>query len=405
MQRVKALVKARHSFQRNGFLSHHRCISAQPNYAPYDDFQDQVLVEGRAKSRAAILNRPSALNALTASMAARLKKLYESWEENPDIGFVLMKGSGRAFCSGVDAVALYHLLNEGKVEECKRFFMTLYKFVYLQGTFLKPHVAILDGITMGCGAGISLPGMFRLVTDKTVFANPETQLGFHPDAGASFYLSRLPGYLGECLALTGEKLNGVEMIACGLATHYCLNARLAWIEERLGNLMNDDPTVIESSLAQYGHLVYPDRTSILYRIDTIDKCFSHDTVEEIIDSLENEAAHAYDDWCKTVLRKMKEASPLSLQVTLRSVREGRFQSLDQCLAREYRMSLAAISKRVSNDFSEGVRARLVDKDFAPKWDPPSLEDVSKDMVEYYFSPLGELEPELVLPTSLREPYI
>ncbi|XVE97334.1 hypothetical protein REPUB_Repub03eG0010700 [Reevesia pubescens] len=405
MQRVKALVKARQSFQRLGFFAHQRCLSAQPNYAPYDDSQDQVSVEGRAKSRAAILNRPSALNALTATMAARLKRLYESWEENPDIGFVLMKGSGRAFCSGIDAVYVYHLLNEGKVEECKRFFKTLYKFVYLQGTYLKPHVAILDGITIGCGGGISLPGMFRLVTDKTVFAHPETQLGFHPDAGASFYLSRLPGYLGECLALTGEKLNGVEMIACGLATHYCLNARLALIEERLGNLMNDDPSVIESSLAQYGDLVYPDRSSILHRIDIIDKCFSHDTVEEIIGSLENEAAGGYDDWCKTVLRKMKEASPLSLKVTLRSIREGRFQSLDQCLAREYRMSLAGISKLVSNDFSEGVRARLVDKDFVPKWNPPSLEEVSKDMVEYYFCPLGELEPELVLPTALREPYI
>ncbi|KAK8660842.1 hypothetical protein V6N13_051750 [Hibiscus sabdariffa] len=405
MQRVKGLIKARYSFQRLGFLPHQRCFSAQPHYAQYDDFQDQVLVEGKAKSRAAILNRPSALNSLNNSMASRLKKLYESWEENPDIGIVLLKGSGRAFCSGVDAVALYHSLNEGKVEECKRFFDTLYKFVYLQGTYLKPHVAILDGVTMGCGGGISLPGMFRLVTDKTAFAHPETQLGFHPDAGASFYLSRLPGYLGECLALTGEKLNGVEMIACGLATHYCLNSRLAWIEERLGNMMNDDPTAIESSLAQYGDIVYPDRSSILHRIETIDKCFCHDTIEEIMDSLETEAAGTYDDWCKTMLRRLKEASPLSLKVTLRSIREGRFQSLDQCLAREYRMSLAGISKQVSNDFSEGVRARLVDKDFAPKWDPPRLEEVSKDMVESYFTPLGELEPELLLPTALREPFI
>ncbi|OMO61578.1 Crotonase superfamily [Corchorus capsularis] len=405
MQRVKALVKARHSFQRLGFISHQRCFSAEPSYSSIYDFQDEVLVEGKAKSRAAILNRPSALNALTEPMVARLKRLYESWEENSDIGFVLMKGSGRAFCSGIDAVTLYNLVNGGKVEECKRFFDTLYKFVYLQGTFLKPHVAILDGITMGCGGGISLPGMFRVVTDKTVFAHPETQLGFHPDAGASYYLSRLPGYLGEYLALTGEKLNGVEMIACGLATHYCLHARLTLIEERLGNLMSDDPKVIESSLAQYGDLVYPDRSSILHRFATIDKCFSHDTIEEIIDSLENEAAGAYDDWCKTVLRKMKEASPLSLKITLKSIREGRFQPLDQCLTREYRMSLAGISKRVSNDFSEGIRARLVDKDFAPKWDPPSLQEVSKDMVEYYFSPLGELEPELVLPTALREPYI
>ncbi|GFZ08287.1 ATP-dependent caseinolytic (Clp) protease/crotonase family protein [Actinidia rufa] len=146
------------------------------------------------------------------------------------------------------------------------FFQTLYKFVYLLGTYLKPHVAILDGITMGSGAGISLPGMFRVVTDKTVFAAPEAQMGFHPDAGASYYLSRLPGYLGEYLALTGEKLNGVEMIACGLATHYSLNARLAWVEERLGKLITDDPSVLEDSLAQYGDLVYPDKRSIIHKV-------------------------------------------------------------------------------------------------------------------------------------------
>ncbi|KAK9748629.1 hypothetical protein RND81_02G070400 [Saponaria officinalis] len=156
---------------------------------------NKVLVEGRANSRAAILNRPSSLNAINISMVARLKRLYESWEENSDLGFLIMKGSGRAFCSGTDVVNLYQLINDGKVEECKNFIDSLYRFVYLMGTYVKLHVAILDGITMGAGGGISLPGMFKLVTDRTVFSHPETQLGFHPDAGASYYLSRLPGYL------------------------------------------------------------------------------------------------------------------------------------------------------------------------------------------------------------------
>lgn len=294
---------------------------------------------------------------------------------------------------------------KGKLRSVKKFFETLYKFVYLLGTYVKPNVAIVDGITMGGGAGISIPAMFRVVTDKTVFATPETQMGFHPDAGASFYLSRLPGYLGEYLALTGEKLNGVEMIACGLATHYSLTARLPLIEERLGKLITDDPSVIESSLEQYGDLVYPDKRSVLHKIETIDKCFCHDTVEEIINALENEASSSYDEWSATALKKLKEASPLSLKVTLRSIREGRFQPLDQCLAREYRISLVGITKRVSDDFCEGVRARLVDKDFAPKWDPPSLGEVTKDMVDCYFTRLNEFEPELELPTALREPYM
>ncbi|XAR62515.1 3-hydroxyisobutyryl-CoA hydrolase [Bertholletia excelsa] len=406
MQRLNVLLRTTRSPHRKGFLFERRCgFSAQPSYAQYYDIQDQVLVEGRAKSRAAILNRPSSLNALTSSMASRLKRLYESWEDNSDIGFVTMKGNGKAFCSGADAVILYRLLSEGKVEDCKIFFQTLYKFVYLLGTYVKPHVAILDGITMGGGAGISLPGMFRLVTDKTVFATPEAQMGFHPDAGASYYLSRLPGYLGEYLALTGEKLNGVEMIACGLATHYALNARLALVEERLGTLITDIPSVIEDSLAQYGDLVYPDKKSILHKIDTIDKCFSRDTVEEIIEALENEAAESFDHWCTEVLKKLKEASPLSLKVTLQSVREGRFQSLDQCLAREYRVSVNWITNQVSNDFCEGVRARLVDKDFSPKWMHSSLGEVTKEMVDWHFAPLGEFEPELDLPTAIREPSV
>ncbi|XP_058084968.1 small ribosomal subunit protein mS47 [Magnolia sinica] len=405
MQSFKVLLLKR-SLPTFRFHPHqYRSLSAHPSSAPNDDLQNQVLVEGNANSRTAILNRPSSLNALTTSMSARLKKLYESWEENSDIGFVVMKGSGRAFCAGGDVVTLCRLLNEGKVEDCKDFFRTLYKFIYVLGTYLKPHVAILDGVTMGGGAGVSVPGTFRVATDNTVFATPETQIGFHPDAGASFYLSHLPGYLGEYLALTGEKLNGVEMIACGLATHYSLSARLGWIEERLGKLVTDDPSVIETSLEQYGDLVYPDKRSVLHRIETVDKCFGLDTVEEIIDALESEAAKSYDEWCTLALKKLKEASPLSLKVSLRSIREGRYQSLDQCLVREYRMSLHGISARVSGDFCEGVRARLVEKDFAPKWDPPSLYQVSKDMVDHYFSPLSEYEPDLKLPTTMREAFI
>ncbi|KAL2940017.1 3-hydroxyisobutyryl-CoA hydrolase-like protein 2 mitochondrial [Bienertia sinuspersici] len=404
MQRFKGVLNSRYSLQSLRFLSPYRTFLAQPSYIPRNDLvEEQVLVEGRTNSRAAILNRPSSLNAITTSMAGRLKRLYESWEENSTLGFIIMKGNGKAFCSGADVVDLYQLINEGKVEECKSFFDTLYRFVYLMGTYVKPNVAILDGTTMGAGAGVSFPGMFRLATDRTVFSHPETQLGFHPDAGASFFLSRLPGHLGEYLALTGDKLNGVDMVACGLATHFCLNTRLPLVEERLAKLITDDPSVVESSLAQYGDLVYPDKSSIVYKIETIDKCFSHDTVEEIFDALEKEATNSSNKWCKATLKKLKEASPLSLKVTLRSIRDGRFQPMDKCLAREYRISVNCISKRVSNDFCEGVRARLVDKDFAPKWDPPTLEDVSKDMVDCYFSPFSEHEPELDLPTSLREP--
>ncbi|KAK4848016.1 hypothetical protein QYF36_008187 [Acer negundo] len=387
-------------------LCHRRLSSSlSQNQNVLNDYLDnQVLVEGKASSRMAILNRPSALNAINTSMGARLNKLYRSWEDDPDIGFVTMKGSGRAFCAGGDIVAVYNMMNQGKLEGCKEFFRTVYSFIYFLGTYLKPHVAILNGITMGGGAGVSIPSTFRIATGRTVFATPETLIGFHPDAGASFYLSHLPGHLGEYLALTGEKLNGAEMVACGLATHYTLSERLPLVEEQLGKLVTDDPSVIEACLQNYCDLVYPDQTSILNRIGIVDKCFSLDSVEEIIDSLENEAARTHDAWCAATLRRLKESSPLSLKVSLKSIREGRVETFDQCLVREYRMTLHALSKQVSGDICEGVRARMVDRDLAPKWDPPSLEQVSKDMVDHYFSPLSESDPDLELPVKLREAF-
>ncbi|KAM7275602.1 hypothetical protein ACFE04_017468 [Oxalis oulophora] len=369
-----------------------------------DDPDSVVLVEGKSSCRTAILNRPPVLNALNANMGARLNKLYQSWEDDRNVAFVSIKGSGRAFCAGGDIISLYHFINQGRIDDCKYFFSTLYSFIYLLGTYLKPHVALLNGITMGGGAGVSIPGTFRVATGRTVFATPETLIGFHPDAAASFYLSHLPGRLGEYLGLTGEKLNGPEMIACGLATHYTDTDRLPLIEEQLGKLESDDPSVIEACLSNYGELVYPDKKSVVYRTETIDKCFGGDTVEEIIDALENEAGKTGDPFYTSTLKRLKEASPLSLKVSLKSIREGRLETLDQSLVREYRMSLQGISKQISNDFCEGVRARMVDKDLAPKWKPPRLEQVSDDMVDQYFEPISASEPDLELPTKLREAF-
>ncbi|CAN8254121.1 unnamed protein product [Cochlearia groenlandica] len=394
-----------------------------------EDLDNQVLVEGNGCSRTAILNRPPALNALTTHMGFRLQKLYKNWEEDPNIGFVMMKvdfvcsnnivtfilllvltlfsfemlkGSGRAFCAGGDIVSLYQLTKRGSPDAIREFFWSLYSFIYMLGTYLKPHVAILNGVTMGGGTGVSIPGTFRVATDRTIFATPETIIGFHPDAGASFNLSHLPGRLGEYLGLTGLKLSGAEMLACGLATHYISSEEVPVLEEQLKKLLTDDPSVIESALEKCAEVAHPEKSGVIRRIDILDKCFGHDTVEEIIDSLEIEAGRTKDIWCTTTLCRLKEASPLALKVALRSIREGRFQTLDQCLIREYRMSLQGAMGTFSSNFCEGVRARLIDKDEAPKWDPPSLEKVSEDMVDEYFSPLTPSEPDLYLPIKLRE---
>ncbi|KAJ0717200.1 putative 3-hydroxyisobutyryl-CoA hydrolase [Helianthus annuus] len=369
-----------------------------------NDTDSFVLVEGNASSRTVILNRPSVLNALNVPLMSRLRKLYESYEGNPDIGFVVMKGNGNAFCAGADIVSVRDMIKKGNIEGSKEIFRRVYGFAYLLHTYLKPNVAILDGVTMGGGAAISIPGTFRIATEKTVYATPETLIGLHPDAGASFHLSHLPGYLGEYLGLTGDRLNGVEMIACGLATHYAHSTKVREIEECLKNLVTDDPSVIETSLEKYSDFDYPDNNSVLKRLEMVDKCFGHDSVEEIIDALESEGAKTRDVWCESALKKLKYASPLSLKISLRSIREGRFQTLDQCLIREFRLTSRAMSCQISSDFCEGVRARMVDKDQAPKWDPPSLAHVTHDMVDQYFSPLGPLEPELDLPTKQQEAF-
>ncbi|KAJ0803278.1 putative 3-hydroxyisobutyryl-CoA hydrolase [Helianthus annuus] len=294
------------------------------------------------------------------------------------------------------------MIRKGNIEECKEFFSTLYEFIYFLSTYKKPQVAVLDGVTMGGGAGVAIPETFRVATDKTVFATPETLVGLHPDAGASFHLSRLPGYLGEFLGLTGSRLNGAEMIACGLATHYSHSQNVLAIEESLNNLITNDPCVIESCIHNFSDLNHLDKNSVFRRMKTINKCFSLDTVEEIIEALEREAAKTHDPWCHSMLKNLKNASPLSLKVSLRSIREGRFQTLDQCLIREYRLTSRVVSCQISSDFCEGVRARMVDKDFAPKWNPPSLEHISYDMVDEYFSPLGAFESELELSTRKPE---
>ncbi|CAN1849399.1 3-hydroxyisobutyryl-CoA hydrolase-like protein 1, mitochondrial [Linum perenne] len=373
-----------------GLCSVARSSSSNNSDPVHSDDHDEVLVEGGAHSRTAILNRPSSLNALNPVMGARLNRLYKSWEDDPDIGFVAMKGSGRAFCAGGDIVALHHLISQGKLDRCKEFFSILYNYIYLLGTYLKPNVALLNGITMGGGAGVSIPGMFRVATERTLFATPETLIGFHPDAGASFYLSHLPGHLGEYLALTGETLKGAEMIGCGLATHYTHSTKLGLVERKLVNLATDDPSVIETSLEEYGDVVHPDNMSVLYRIETVDKCFSQETVEEIIDALETEASETNDPWCNSTLRRLGECSPLSLKVSLKSIREGRFQTLDQCLIREYRMSLQGISQHDFREFGQ--------------WTPPRLDQVTEDMVDNYFTPLSESEPDLELPTQQREAF-
>ncbi|KAL3700234.1 hypothetical protein R1sor_018256 [Riccia sorocarpa] len=366
---------------------------------------DEILTDEKFSTKIAILNRPSKLNALTLYHVTRLRELYTDWEKDPYVRLVIIKGNGRGFCAGGDVADVYRLGKAGKRAEGIEFFKEEYRLNYLIGTYKKPHVALLNGVVMGGGTGISVHGTFRVATEKTVFAMPETAIGLHPDVGASYYLSRLPGHLGEYLGLTATRLDGADMVACSLATHFVPSHRLEMLEERLGSLNTDDPAVISSAIDEYCDIVHLSEKSPLHRRQEIDTCFGRSSAEEIVRKIEA-GLESGNPWYQETLDKLKKGSPLSLKVTLRSVREGRRQHLFQCLQREYRLSVHAVESKYSNDFSEGCRAVLVDKDNAPKWNPPTPEQVTSEIVDYQFSPVGEdLGGELELPVEEREPKI
>lgn len=363
----------------------------------------EVIVEEGTVSRTAILNRPRKLNALNGSMAVRLRELYESWEKDRGVQLVVIKGNGRAFCAGGDVAACATWGKQGEQDKAVQFFRDEYALNYLIGTFKKPHVALLHGIVMGGGNGLSMHGRFRVVTEKTVFAMPETALGLHPDVGASHFLSRLPGHFGEYLGLTGDRLDGADLVNCGLATHFVLTQRLPWLEQRLSSLQNGAPEVVGTAIDEFCDVVYIGEKSPLqkYRRAAIDRCFSKRTVEEIVAALEAEArANKQDEWYQTTICNLKKASPTSLKVTLRSIRQGRNQSLYQCLVYEFRLSARFMLAELSPDFYEGCRAILIDKDNAPKWQPSALAEVSDSFVNAFFAPLDK---DLELPVEEREP--
>ncbi|KAJ7543217.1 hypothetical protein O6H91_09G029700 [Diphasiastrum complanatum] len=311
---------------------------------------DQILVEEGLHTATAILNRPKKLNSITDHMVACLKKLYQKWEKEENVKAVILKGNGRAFCAGGDVARVCEMGKAGLHGPAAAFFNEEYQLNYLLATLKKPHIALIDGVVMGGGNGIAIHGMFRVVTEKTVFAMPETSLGLHPDVGASFFLSRLPSRFGEYLALTGERIDGAEMLACGLATHYVLSEDFSLLENDLHNLQTSSQDVVNNTLNKFSKVVSPHSKSFLFREEAINKVFSMETVEDILLALE--AKKGVDSWYKSTFEKLKKASPMSLKITLRSIREGRHQTLDQCLVREYRMSHEAVIGRVSKDFYE-----------------------------------------------------
>ncbi len=340
-----------------------------------------VIVRAERMLRRITLNRPKALNALTLDMAVTMTKYLRAWATNPEVGAILIDGAGeRGLCAGGDIRALYDAA-KSKSPLPEQFWSTEYHLNVLIARYPKPVVAIMDGVVMGGGVGVSAHASHRIVTERSAVAMPEVGIGFFPDVGASFLLARAPGYVGTYLALTGDRMNAADAIFCGFADVHIAAAKLAELPSALA-----DCQTAEEVRATLGRMSIPPTPGKLQAAQRwIDRCFNAGAVEIIFARLQS----ADLDQARYTFAAMQKASPTSLKVTLRNVRAAvSFERVEQSFQQDYRIALACI---VGHDFIEGVRATIVDKDRNPKWRPDKIEEVTSEIVDRHFKSVGPLE--------------
>ncbi len=322
-----------------------------------------------------VLDRPKALNALTLEMIREIAPRMSAWAKDPAIACVAITGEGgKAFCAGGDVRGLYDAKQrDPEAAVLRDFFWNEYRLNRAIHRFPKPYVAILDGITMGGGVGLSVNGRFRVATEKTLFAMPETAIGLFPDVGGSHFLSRAPGELGAYLALSSQRIRAADMLYCGFATHYVPSADVPALLAALETERAAD--VLKRFVRDAGP------APLAAHRATIDRCFAFDSVEAILDALAREPG----DWAHELRAGLATKSPTAMKVSLREIREGKRLVFEDCMKMEFRLSQACMH---GHDFFEGVRAVLVDKDNAPRWQPASLDAVDAALVERHFAPLA-----------------
>jgi enoyl-CoA hydratase len=327
------------------------------------------------------LNRPTALHALTLDMVHAMTDALLTWHKSRKVKCVIIDhAEGRGFCAGGDIAFLRNsALNDGG-KQARKFFHDEYQLNHLLFTYAKPVVAFMDGITMGGGVGISQPATFRVATENTRFAMPETGIGLFPDVGGGWYLSRLEGRIGQFLALTGARLDGAESDALNLATHYLPQESL---DEAKARIANEDIDRIDGMLGTLSVSAPPAR--ILDNILAINRHFASDCFEDILVSLEADDS----DWAMKELATLRSKSPQTCKVALRQLAESaKLTDFADNMAMEYRIGARVLTRP---DFAEGVRAVIVDKDNAPKWDPATPEGVGEDLINSIFAPLPAKE--------------
>jgi enoyl-CoA hydratase len=350
-----------------------------------------VLVRRHGALRRITLNRPSALNAITLDMAEAMTSMLRDWASDPAVGVVLLDGAGeRGFCAGGDIRALYDAAKAGAIKTGAiktgvslpaRFWATEYKLNVLIARYPKPVVVVMDGLVMGGGVGLSAHAGFRIVTDRSAIAMPEVQIGFFPDVGACYLLSRAPGYVGTYLALTGHRIGAADAIYCNLADIHVAGDRLNGLPAALADCRSSHD--VRTRLGELAAAPAPAR--LPRERQWIDGCFGAADVEEIVARLQASS----DEKGRATLDAMFRASPTSLKVALRNLRSAAtFNRVEESFAQDYRIALACVT---GHDFIEGIRATIVDKDRNPRWQPDKIEAVTPDLVDRYFRHVGGLE--------------
>jgi enoyl-CoA hydratase len=349
----------------------------------------QLVVGTQGAAGLLTLNRPHVLNALNTGMRASMAAALRKWASDPEIYAVVLAASGgKAFCAGGDVRELIDWV-ERDLPRARQSVADEYRLVWQIDCFTKPIVALIDGLVMGSGAGISMFATHRVAGPGYQFAMPETALGFFPDVGATVFLGQLPGAVGTYLGLTGDRIGRADAYQLGIASHCIDPEHYPAIRQALAAADPVDP-LLDSLHAD------PGQGPLAARRKAIDRCFDATDLPAILARLEAEGGE-HRDWARAAREKLAKASPLSLAVTLRQLREGRSMGLKDALEREHRMTVNLMR---SPDFREGVRALLVDKDGAPRW-THSHETVSSADVEKAFAPLAE--GDLKLPARPQPP--
>lgn len=334
------------------------------------------------------LNRPDALNALTWDMCKQMRARLIDWERSPQVKAVLVRGAGeKAFCAGGDIRWLYDNAKKDVAHACE-FFREEYRLNALIHHYAKPYVALIDGIVMGGGVGISVHGDFRIVGDRTLFAMPETGIGMFPDVGGGYFLPRLHDGLGLYYALTGARAKAADCMAAGVATHYAPSDQMpSLIRELIGMPLGGHPhAAIEAVLD--GYAGDPGEAHVNAIRPALKRIFTgHDTFDAFYAALKADGHDVAGD----MLRILARMSPTALKLTFEQLKRGAGLDFDETMKMEFR-----IVRRVmeTHDFYEGVRALIIDKDKNPRWSPASVEGVDDAAIAAYFAPL---EKELVLP--------